>query len=74
MSETAIQRTSPPELAHLPADFWADAVVVLPVSKTAISLRLDDDVLAWFKETGPKYQTRINAVLRAYVEATRRAQ
>jgi uncharacterized protein (DUF4415 family) len=36
--------------------------------KTAISLRLDDDVLAWFKAQGPGYQTRINAVLRAFME------
>lgn len=34
--------------------------------KSAISLRLDADVLAWFKAQGPGYQTRINAVLRAY--------
>ena len=34
--------------------------------KAAISLRLDADVLEWFKAQGPGYQTRINAVLRAY--------
>jgi uncharacterized protein (DUF4415 family) len=37
--------------------------------KAAISLRLDADVLDWFKAQGPGYQTRINAVLRAYREA-----
>ncbi|HEU0225647.1 MAG TPA: BrnA antitoxin family protein [Steroidobacteraceae bacterium] len=37
--------------------------------KAAISLRLDEDVLGWFKAQGPGYQTRINAVLRAYKEA-----
>jgi uncharacterized protein (DUF4415 family) len=37
--------------------------------KTAISLRLDEEVLAWFRAAGPGYQTRINAVLRAYMEA-----
>jgi uncharacterized protein (DUF4415 family) len=36
--------------------------------KAAISLRLDADVLEWFKAQGPGYQTRINAVLRAYKE------
>jgi uncharacterized protein (DUF4415 family) len=35
-------------------------------AKAAISLRLDADVLEWFKSHGPGYQTRINAVLRAY--------
>jgi uncharacterized protein (DUF4415 family) len=42
-------------------------LVPLP-PKTAISLRLDADVLAWFKAGGPGYQTRINAVLRAFME------
>lgn len=37
-------------------------------AKAAISLRLDADVLNWFKAQGPGYQTRINAVLRAYKE------
>ena len=43
----------------------------LPVAarKAAISLRLDADVLDWFKAQGAGYQTRINAVLRAYMEA-----
>ena len=43
----------------------------LPVAprKAAISLRLDADVLEWFRARGPGYQTRINAVLRAYMEA-----
>jgi uncharacterized protein (DUF4415 family) len=37
-------------------------------SKAAISLRVDADVLEWFKAQGPGYQTRINAVLRAFKE------
>jgi uncharacterized protein (DUF4415 family) len=37
--------------------------------KTAISLRLDEEVLEWFRADGPGYQTRMNAVLRAYMEA-----
>jgi uncharacterized protein (DUF4415 family) len=43
----------------------------LPMSarKAAISLRLDADVLDWFRAQGSGYQTRINAVLRAYMEA-----
>jgi uncharacterized protein (DUF4415 family) len=39
--------------------------------KASISLRIDADVLDWFKEQGAGYQTRINAVLRAYREAAR---
>lgn len=37
--------------------------------KTSVSLRIDADVLAWFKSQGEGYQTRMNAVLRAYKEA-----
>jgi uncharacterized protein (DUF4415 family) len=67
MTEREIDRTSPPELADLPADFWSKADIVVPPPKQAISLRVDQDVLAWFKEQGPRYQTKMNAVLRTYV-------
>ena len=40
-------------------------------SKTSISLRVDQDVLAWFKAQGDGYQTRINAVLRAFRDASK---
>ena len=39
-------------------------------SKTSISLRVDADVLEWFKAQGSGYQTRINAVLRAFKDAS----
>ena len=68
VTEREIDRTSPPELRNLPDDFWRDARVVTPVTKQAISIRLDHDVIAWFRATGPRYQTRMNAVLRSYVE------
>ena len=66
MSEEEIERTAPSQLRNLPADFWRDAVVV-PPPKRAISLRVDQDVLDWFRSRGPRYQTHMNAVLRAYV-------
>ncbi len=62
--------TSPPELADLPADFWDHASLTVPVRKQAISLRLDEDVLEWFKQSGPRYQSRINAVLRSFMKAS----
>ena len=68
MSDVEIARTSPSELRDMPNNFWQGARVVTPVSKQAISIRLDEDVIDWFRATGPKYQTRINAVLRSYVE------
>ncbi|MGQ0642763.1 MAG: BrnA antitoxin family protein [Gemmatimonadaceae bacterium] len=67
MSDAEIERTSSPELAELPSDFWEDAELVLPAPKHAISLRVDEDVLEWFKRQGPRYQSRMNAVLRSYV-------
>lgn len=72
VTDREIRRTAPPELSGLPDGFWADAVVVNPVPKRPISLRVDSDVLAWFKEQGPRYQSRINAVLRSYVSVMRR--
>jgi uncharacterized protein (DUF4415 family) len=68
VSEAEIARTSPPELRDLPDDFWDEAVPVVPESKVPISLRVDADVLAFFRESGPRYQSRMNAVLRSYME------
>jgi uncharacterized protein (DUF4415 family) len=51
------------------AAWWKRARVVLPGAKEMVTLRLDPDVLAWFRKRGRGYQTRINAVLRAFVEA-----
>ena len=68
VSDAEIARTSPAALRAIPEDFWQAARVVTPVSKQALSIRLDTDVIDWFRATGPKYQTRINAVLRSYVD------
>ena len=40
-----------------------------PACKKQITLRLDPDIVAWFKSQGPGYQTRMNAVLRSYMLA-----
>lgn len=72
LSDAEIARTSPPELANLPDDFWTSAELVEPVAKEPISLRVDTDVLAWFRAQGPRYQSRMNAVLRAYMQAKAR--
>ena len=72
VSEAELTRTSPLELADLPDDFWDSAVLVLPGPKRAISLRVDQDVLDWFRSSGPRYQSRMNAVLRTYMSAVRR--
>jgi uncharacterized protein (DUF4415 family) len=52
-----------------PAEWFLRARVVVPGPKKAVSMRIDEDVLKWFKRQGRGYQTRMNAVLRAWVEA-----
>ena len=54
-----------------PADFWESASIVEPVAKRPISLRIDTDVLQWFKAQGPRYQSRMNAVLRSFMAQRR---
>ena len=49
--------------------FWKNARPVMPAAKRLTSIRLDPDLLDWFKKSGKGYQTRINAVLRSYMEA-----
>jgi uncharacterized protein (DUF4415 family) len=57
-----------PDWADLKDIDWSDAVLVIPSRKKAISIRLDEDVLAFFKKEGDGYQRRINAVLRSYMQ------
>ena len=57
------------------ADFdemdWSEAVLVIPPRKKAISIRVDEDVLDFFKQEGAGYQRRMNAVLRSYMDQKR---
>jgi uncharacterized protein (DUF4415 family) len=58
------------------ADFkdvdWSKAVLVIPPKKKAISIRVDEDVLDYFKKDGTGYQRRMNAVLRSYMQQKRK--
>lgn len=56
-----------PDAVPLDID-WSDGVVVMPVKKIAISIRIDEDVLDFFKSDGDGYQGRMNAVLRSYMQ------
>lgn len=47
---------------------WSKAELVYPARKQPVSIRLDEDIIAYFKKMGRGYQTRINAVLRSYME------
>jgi uncharacterized protein (DUF4415 family) len=68
--DIAVSRQHPEaSMRHVVRSIVRQGLVPVP-TKTAISLRLDADVLAWLKAQGPGYQTRINAILRAYKEAS----
>ena len=62
-----------PEAETLGEEFWKNARIVMPRGKTSVHLRIDSDVVEWFKATGKGRLTRMNAVLRAYVEAHKKA-
>jgi len=47
---------------------WANTTVELPQPKAVLNMRIDREVLDYFRRTGKGYQSRINAVLRSYVE------
>lgn len=66
LKDKAIDTSDIPEQGKA---FFRRAVLRLPEPKTAVTIRLDQQVLKWFKAKGPGYQTRINALLRAYMEA-----
>lgn len=55
--------------ADVPGADWTRARLVMPARKESIHLRLDPDVLAWYRRHGPGFLTRMNAVLRAYMDA-----
>ncbi|QUS38478.1 hypothetical protein RPMA_06265 [Tardiphaga alba] len=59
-----------PDAVPLDLD-WSDGVVVMPMKKIPISIRIDEDVLAFFKNDGEGYQGRMNAVLRSYMNQTK---
>ncbi len=66
MKDEDIDYTDIPEVD---AAFFETARVVVPPGKQQVTVRLDSDVLAWLKDQGRGYQTRINAILRAYYDA-----
>ena len=57
------------EIPETDAMFWARAEVSEPNGKTMISIRVDSDVLDWYRSHARSYKTLINAVLRGYMEA-----
>ena len=70
LSDKAIRRAvkADPEVRPTGVNFWKQAKVVLPQAKRTVTIRLDADLLGWLRRQ-KGYQTRINAVLRTYMEA-----
>jgi uncharacterized protein (DUF4415 family) len=71
MTDEEVERLASEDMAELGIDpDWTEhATVVFPRPKERVTVRLDPDVLDWLKAQGRGYQTRINAILRAYYEA-----
>ncbi|HET6608580.1 MAG TPA: BrnA antitoxin family protein [Rhodopila sp.] len=74
LSREEVERLADEEDGALPEDWESSVVIGLPPRKQAVHIRLDVDILDWFREHGPGYQTRINAVLRSFVDARRKAE
>lgn len=57
------------DIPKLDKSFWKTAKLVMPEPKDRLTIRVDHDVVEWLKKDGSGYQTRINAILRSYMEA-----
>ena|SRR5579859_4010573 len=57
------------DIPKLGKSFWSTARLTLPEPKDRLTIRVDHDVVQWLKKNGRGYQTRINAILRSYMEA-----
>ena len=76
MSDREIEEAAKADLDAAPIldkEWFRTAKLVLPERKVPISLRMDREVVEWFKAQGRRYQSRMNAVLKAYVQAHRKA-
>jgi uncharacterized protein (DUF4415 family) len=65
MSDDEIDLT---DNAELDTSFFENATLRLPEPKKSVNIRIDNDVIEWYKHQGPGYQTRMNAVLRMYMK------
>lgn len=73
LTEKEIETVIADDSDAIPSGFWDEATLVMPSEKVKVGIRLDSDVLEWFKGAGKGYQTRINAVLKSYMDAHKRA-
>ena len=73
-ADIAQQIGEDPDTIEFTDEMMKHADVVFPPGKQLLSLRLDQDVVAWFKSLGGGYQTRMNAVLRSYMTHRRKSR
>ncbi len=57
------------DIPRLDESFWKSATLVMPEPKDRLTIRVDHDVVEWLKKNGKGYQTRINAILRSYMQS-----
>lgn len=74
IAQGEVERLADKHDGRLPEDWESMVAVGLPAAKQDIHIRLDGDILHWFKAHGRGYQTRINAVLRVFVQTRERAE
>jgi uncharacterized protein (DUF4415 family) len=68
-TEEEVERQALEDEGEYPEGWEKTIIIGIPEPKKDVHIRLDADVLRWFKAQGPGYQTRINAVLRGFVQA-----
>jgi len=74
MPQDEVERMADEEEGSLPEGWEKTIILGVPEPKKDVHIRLDPAVLRWFKSHGPGYQTRINAVLRSFVQAREREE
>lgn len=71
MAQTKVERLARSDDGALPKGWEDTAFTGMPARKKDVHIRLDTDIIDWFKNHGAGYQTRINAVLRSFVQSRR---
>ncbi len=74
MTRAEVERLADEDDGPLPEGWESSVEIGVPEPAQPVNIRIDASVLRWFRASGPGYQTRINAVLRAFVRARERAQ
>ncbi len=74
MTQAEVDRLADDDEGSLPEGWESSVVMGLPPRKKDVHIRLDTDILDWFKSHGTGYQTRINAVLRSFVQSQQRLE